>query len=158
MNLKKAAAWLSIAAFSAAPLMSRERHNSIPRLDHVFVIVMENQYYGQIIGNTQSVPWFNQHFQTVNHATNYFAVGHPSLTNYLEIVGGSNFGIVNDNSPDWRNTNCAEGEGSGKILCCSRNSSTAASKCRCRFSANSSAHTTNVALTAKHPFGAPAKT
>lgn len=112
MNLKKAAAWLCIAALSAGPVLGedhdgdRDRHKAIPRLDHVFVIVMENHYYGQIIGNTQNEPWFNKYFQSVNHATNYFAVGHPSLTNYLEIVGGSNFGIVNDNPPDWHNTNC----------------------------------------------------
>jgi hypothetical protein len=37
----------------------------------------------------------------LNLATNYFAVGHPSLTNYLEIVGGSNFGIRSDNAPNW---------------------------------------------------------
>jgi phosphatidylinositol-3-phosphatase len=42
----------------------------------------------------------------VNYATNYFAVGHPSLTNYLEIVGGSNFGVRTDNSPDWHGANC----------------------------------------------------
>jgi phosphatidylinositol-3-phosphatase len=28
-------------------------------------------------------------------------VGHPSLTNYLEVVGGSDFGVRNDNSPNW---------------------------------------------------------
>jgi len=28
-----------------------------------------------------------------NTATSYFAVAHPSLTNYLEVVGGSNFGV-----------------------------------------------------------------
>jgi len=42
----------------------------------------------------------------LNSASNYFAVGHPSLTNYLEIVGGSNFGIRDDNSPDWHNSTC----------------------------------------------------
>jgi len=30
-------------------------------------------------------------------ATDYFAVAHPSLTNYLEVVGGSNFGVHSDN-------------------------------------------------------------
>ena len=39
-------------------------------------------------------------------ATNYFAVAHPSLTNYLEVVGGSNFGVLDDNSPDWHNGAC----------------------------------------------------
>jgi hypothetical protein len=41
-----------------------------------------------------------------NSSTSYFAVAHPSLTNYLEIVGGSNFGVLNDNSPDWHNGAC----------------------------------------------------
>ncbi len=79
----------------------------IPPLDHVFVIVMENHSYGQIIGNP-AMPFINGAIKngTVNLATNYFAVGHPSLTNYLEIVGGSNFGVRSDNAPDWHNRNC----------------------------------------------------
>ena len=78
----------------------------IPHLDHVFVILMENHGYSQIIGNP-SAPFANLYAQRVNAATNYFAVAHPSLTNYLEIVGGSNFGVLNDNSPDWHNKDCA---------------------------------------------------
>jgi hypothetical protein len=40
-----------------------------------------------------------------NTARNYFAVAHPSLTNHLEVVGGSNFGVLNDNN--WiGTTNC----------------------------------------------------
>ena len=83
----------------------RDHRRNIPHLDHVFVIVMENHHYGQIIGNTNA-KFINDYAKSANLATNYFAVGHPSLTNYLEIVGGSNFGIENDNSPDWHNTNC----------------------------------------------------
>ena len=40
----------------------------------------------------------------MNVATNYFAVGNLSLTNYLEIVGGSNFGVRSDHAPDWDNS------------------------------------------------------
>jgi hypothetical protein len=77
----------------------------IPHLDHVFVIMMENHGYDQIIGNP-SAPFTNLYAKRVNSATNYYAVAHPSLTNYLEVVGGSNFGVLNDNSPDWHNANC----------------------------------------------------
>jgi phospholipase C len=79
----------------------------IPHLDHVFVIMMENHSYGQIIGNP-AMPFINSQINKgeVNLATNYFAVGHPSLTNYLEVVGGSNFGVRSDNSPDWHNRTC----------------------------------------------------
>ncbi|MGA7121132.1 MAG: alkaline phosphatase family protein [Polyangiaceae bacterium] len=77
----------------------------VPHLDHVFVIMMENHGYNQIIGNP-SAPFMNLYAKRVNLATNYYAVAHPSLTNYLEIVGGSNFGVLNDNSPDWHNATC----------------------------------------------------
>src|SRR5262249_18416333 len=76
-----------------------------PHLDHVFVIVMENHGYGQIVGNPNA-PFTNRFANSANAATNYFAVAHPSLTNYLEIVGGSNFGVHSDNDPDWHNANC----------------------------------------------------
>jgi hypothetical protein len=82
-------------------------------LDHVFVIVMENHAYGQIVGNP-SAPFTNRYRKQANTARKYFAVGHPSLTNYLEIVGGSNFGILNDNSPDWHNFACMTNLASGK--------------------------------------------
>ena len=69
--------------------------------------MMENHGYQQIIGNPNE-PYLNSIVQSgkVNLATNYFAVGHPSLTNYLEVVGGSNFGVRSDNSPDWGNPTC----------------------------------------------------
>jgi len=67
--------------------------------------MMENHAYGQIVGNP-SAPFANKLMHSANAANNYFAVGHPSLTNYLEVVGGSNFGVQTDNSPDWHNTNC----------------------------------------------------
>jgi hypothetical protein len=87
---------------------AQEDHPSgIPHLDHVFLIMMENHGYEQVIGNPNE-PYLNSLIASgkVNLAANYFAVGHPSLTNYLEIVGGSNFGIRSDNAPDWGSTSC----------------------------------------------------
>jgi hypothetical protein len=77
----------------------------IPHLDHVFVIMMENHSYSQVLNNPNT-PYINQLASTANTATNYFGVAHPSLTNYLEIVGGSNFGVHSDNYPDWHNLTC----------------------------------------------------
>lgn len=77
----------------------------VPRLDHVFVIMMENHGYSQIVGNP-SAPFANRYAKSANSATNYFAIGHPSSTNYLELVGGSNLGVRSDNAPDWHNMNC----------------------------------------------------
>jgi hypothetical protein len=77
----------------------------IPHLDHVWVIMMENHGYGQVVGNP-NMPYVNDLIGLTNTATNYFGIAHPSLTNYLEIVGGSNFGVQSDNYPDWHNYSC----------------------------------------------------
>jgi phosphatidylinositol-3-phosphatase len=111
---KKAAALGLSLALMAAPVLAHEGDvpKGVPHLDHVFVIMMENHAYGQIVGNP-SAPFTNKYMKSANAATNYFAVAHPSLTNYLEVVGGSNFGILNDNSPDWHNSNCVTNLASG---------------------------------------------
>jgi phosphatidylinositol-3-phosphatase len=87
----------------------------VPHLDHVFVIVMENHGYSQIVGNPNA-PFANWYMHNANSANNYFAVGHPSLTNYLEIVGGSNFGIRSDNNPDWHNATCTPNLALGTVV------------------------------------------
>lgn len=81
-------------------------------LDHVFLIMMENHGYSEILNNPNA-PFINQYAQQANLATNYFAVAHPSLTNYLEVVGGSNFGVLSDNAPDWHNASCTTNLASG---------------------------------------------
>jgi hypothetical protein len=63
---------------------------------------MENQTNTDILGNANA-PFINQYAALVNQATQYFAVGHPSAPNYLEMVGGSNFGLTNDYWPIWIN-------------------------------------------------------
>ena len=84
----------------------------VPNLDRVFLIIMENHGYSQILNNPNA-PFINAYAQSANLATNYFGVAHPSLTNYLEIVGGTNFGVQSDNSPDWHNANCTPNLASG---------------------------------------------
>jgi hypothetical protein len=115
---KKAAALGLAIALLAGPMLANEDDapRGIPHLDHVFVIVMENHGYQQVINNPNE-PYLNSLIASkkVNLATNYFAVGHPSLTNYLEIVGGSNFGIRSDNAPDWHNSTCTPNLATGIV-------------------------------------------
>jgi hypothetical protein len=77
----------------------------INHLYTVFVVMMENHGYAQLVNNP-SAPYINKLMKSANSASNYFAVAHPSLTNYLEVVGGSNFGVLSDSSPDWHNASC----------------------------------------------------
>src|SRR5579864_6633623 len=86
----------------------------VPHLDHVFVIMMENHGYSQILNNPNA-PFANEYARSANLATNYFAVAHPSSTNYLEIVGASNFGVHSDNNPDWHNATCTTNLASGTV-------------------------------------------
>jgi hypothetical protein len=105
MHFKQTA--ISVALIAAAgPVLAED---SFPRLDHAFVIVMENHHISQILGAEAPTPFIKSYAASANLAANYFGVGHPSLTNYLEIVGGSNFDVVNDNNPDWHNSSCKSG-------------------------------------------------
>ena len=105
--MKKIALTLGMFAALGSATLAQEGAvpKGVPKLDHVFVILMENHGYSQIVGNP-SAPFTNQYAKSVNSANNYFAIGHPSSTNYLEIVGGSNFGVRSDNPPDWHNASC----------------------------------------------------
>ena len=109
MEFQKTFLAMGVALAIAGPASADRNHGPypprIPQLDHVFVIVMENHHYDQIINNA-SAPFINSYARAANLADNYYGVGHPSLTNYLEIVGASNFGVENDNSPDWHDYNC----------------------------------------------------
>jgi phosphatidylinositol-3-phosphatase len=115
MIKKIAAVGLSMALL-AGPMFANEGAvpKGVPRLDHVFVIMMENHGYNQIIGNPDT-RFAQAYAHSANSATNYFAVAHPSLTNYLEMVGGSNFGVHSDNNPDWHNKTCTNNLASGLV-------------------------------------------
>jgi phosphatidylinositol-3-phosphatase len=118
MTLRKAAAMAGLwAATFASAVFAAEgptpRH--VPHLDHVFFIAMENHGYSQIVDNPAAV-FTNNLLKAANVATNYFAIGHPSLTNYLEVVGGSNFGVRSDNAPDWHNAHCSPNLASGTVV------------------------------------------
>jgi hypothetical protein len=114
MNRKALLCFLLTALTSTAFAAEGPVPNGVRHLDHVFVIVMENHGYSQLVGNP-AAPFINEYMKQTNLATNYFADGHPSLTNYLEIVGGSNFGVRSDNDPDWHNTNCTPNLASGLV-------------------------------------------
>jgi phosphatidylinositol-3-phosphatase len=103
---------LAVAAAGAASADEGKSPEGIRNLDHVFLIMMENHGYAEIVGNP-SMPFTNQLAKSAALATNYYAVAHPSLTNYLEIVGGSNFGVLNDSPPLWHDSNCQTNLDSG---------------------------------------------
>jgi hypothetical protein len=68
------------------------------RYDHVVWIVFENHSYNQVIGSS-SAPYFNRLAGRCGLATNFSAITHPSLPNYIALTSGSTHGITDDGSP-----------------------------------------------------------
>jgi len=65
----------------------------------VFTIVMENHSYGDIVGN-KDAPYLNTLISQGALAAGYHdSYVHPSEPNYIWMVAGENFGILNDNDP-----------------------------------------------------------
>ena len=68
---------------------------TLPNFSHVFLIVMENEESTGIMGNNAAA-YINALATGHGLATQYFAVSHPSLPNYLALTAGSTFGIASD--------------------------------------------------------------
>ncbi|MGO9169264.1 MAG: alkaline phosphatase family protein [Candidatus Sulfotelmatobacter sp.] len=106
--MKRKALFAGVLALATSVAVAQEGPvpRGVPPLDHVWVIMMENHGFSQVLNNP-AAPFTTQYANSANLATNYFAVAHPSLTNYLETNGGSNFGVLDDNPPDWHNAACS---------------------------------------------------
>ncbi|HXB22581.1 MAG TPA: alkaline phosphatase family protein [Candidatus Solibacter sp.] len=76
----------------------------VPPQDHVFLVVLENHSFSQVIGSP-SMPYLNSLAVQHGLATNYFANAHPSIGNYFMLTVGAvetvddNFsGTITDNN------------------------------------------------------------
>ena len=68
---------------------------AVPNFDHIFVIIMENHTFAQIIGAADA-PYINQLAASYGLAASYTAITHPSLPNYLALTGGDTFNLTTD--------------------------------------------------------------
>ena len=78
---------------------SLDAQTTFPQYDHVFLVIMENEGYGQIVGNPYA-PILNALASDYGVATNYTGVADPSEPNYVAMLGGDFFGISSDD-PYW---------------------------------------------------------
>jgi phospholipase C len=67
----------------------------VPNFDHIVIVVFENREFGSVIGNSE-MPNFNKLANDYTLLTQYYAVTHPSLPNYIALIGGDTFGIDKD--------------------------------------------------------------
>lgn len=59
----------------------------IPRVQHVFIVVEENQDFGCVIGNS-NMEFLNSLATNYAIAASYYANGHPSISNYFVLTTG----------------------------------------------------------------------
>lgn len=78
--------------------------SSQPTFAHVFLIVLENHSFSDVIGNS-SMPYLNSLAQKYGVAAQYYANAHPSMPNYFMLTVGetesdsdSFSGVVTDNN------------------------------------------------------------
>lgn len=89
------AAALLAAAAPAAAQTATPGPAAIPAFSHIFVIVLENHDYNTVIGSDK-LPYLNDLAKQYGLATDYYGVTHPSLPNYLALIGGDTFGVTSD--------------------------------------------------------------
>ena len=67
----------------------------VPAFDHIALIILENEQFDTVIGSSE-MPVLNSLAEKNVLLTRYYAIRHPSLPNYLALVGGDTFGIKKD--------------------------------------------------------------
>lgn len=68
---------------------------SLPRPDHVVIVIEENHGFGQIIGESEA-PYINSLVVQGALLNKFFALHHPSQPNYFVLFSGDRQGIFND--------------------------------------------------------------
>ena len=84
---------LSLLLLSASAALAGTTPQAVPRFAHVLVVVFENHERTDIQGQA---PTFDSLATQYASLTDYNAVSHPSLPNYLALVSGSTQGITSD--------------------------------------------------------------
>lgn len=78
-----------------------------PKLDHIYLIVLENHDLASVIGSA-SAPYLNSLAARYGLATEYLAVARPSQPNYIALFSGSTKGIADNEVHDIPGPNLAD--------------------------------------------------
>jgi len=90
---------LAIALFSPTWLAAQ---TSLPKPDHIVIVIEENHTFGEIIGKSKA-PYINSLVEEGALLTKFYALHHPSQPNYFVLFSGDRQEVLNDacdeNSP-----------------------------------------------------------
>jgi len=105
-NIRRIAVGVAVAALLGATLLytggaelasaKPAQHAKQAGPQHIFLIMMENHGFNEIIGNRKDAPYINWLAAHNPMATNYFGVTHVSLPNYIAATSGSTWGSNSD--------------------------------------------------------------
>jgi phospholipase C len=101
MNSSRFYVLLPVLLVACAPVPQPSTATSqalVPNFDHIVILIFENKEFGSIIGNP-NMPVYNQLAQDNTLLTQFYAVIHPSLPNYIAMMSGDTFDI---------NSNCID--------------------------------------------------
>ena len=85
------------ATTTPGPSPSPTLRGGLPDFSHVYVIIMENQEYGSIVGSS-AAPYLNSLIARYGEATSFYAETHPSEPNYIALTSGGLQGTNSDGS------------------------------------------------------------
>lgn len=94
-----------VAGYAARPVPAGA---ATTHLNHIYYIMMENQSFDGVIGRDDAnynvdTPFITQLALTYGLSAMSFGTTHPSLPNYLSLVGGDYYGIQDDNASCFAN-------------------------------------------------------
>src|ERR1700722_16852131 len=92
--------WATLLAVSAAtaPMGGKAAppRQAIPAIDHVFLIILENEGYHVTFGAESPARYLNRLKNQGAVARNYFATSHFSLGNYITMISGQAPNVATD--------------------------------------------------------------
>jgi phosphatidylinositol-3-phosphatase len=80
---------------TATPQPSPTPTGPVPAFKHIIFILFENKEFSTVIGNRQ-MPYYNQLASQYTLLTQHYAIRHPSLPNYVALIGGDTFNYDTD--------------------------------------------------------------
>ncbi|GAA2387499.1 alkaline phosphatase family protein [Dactylosporangium salmoneum] len=87
-----------VATGVTAAASQAQAATSVPRFDHIVLVMFENHAYSQINGSS-SAPYFNSLAGQGAKFSKSYAVTHPSQPNYIALFSGSTQGVTSDDCP-----------------------------------------------------------
>jgi len=85
----------STPSFTETPLPTITPQPLVPNFSHIVLIIFENKEYGSVVNN-HLMPYFNLLANSFTLLNQHYATTHPSLPNYISLIGGDTFGITDD--------------------------------------------------------------